>query len=368
MNKDKEFEIICTMKLFQIFQIGSLFCNLQNIFAFTPPLPPPLHPSSPVKWREPIQQLKYSLHENSLLKHEPQPHQSNKIKSLLKLIRYKNIIPTVFLSFSGGWIMNPSFTNLVHSIPFIISIIDTVLIMSASMALNDIYDVEIDKINSPNRPLVNGELKKYEAILFSLLLVGICEYMTLRYLPNNLKFIIQMVMIQISIYTPILKKIPVLKNISCASLISFSLFFSGLAASTNKMMSVNKNIELLSVGMTIIFFGSLSNELLLDMRDKEGDQQNHIATIPTIFGNQFSWLCSNLLLSLNVIINTTSIVYLYTDKVAVFLPIIFSPLFFNLYKIKKDNYSQDSIAKYMKKFNYSFFALILYLCFIAKMK
>jgi geranylgeranylglycerol-phosphate geranylgeranyltransferase len=236
------------------------------------------------------------------------------------------------------------------------------------MALNDIYDVEIDKINSPNRPLVNGELKRYEALLFSLFLIGACEYVTFAYLPDNLKFIIQLLVIQIIIYTPILKKIPLLKNISCASLVSFSLFFSGLSASTT-IISVNKNMELLSVAMTIIFLGSLSNEILLDMRDKEGDKYNNIWTIPTIFGNKFSWLCSNLLLSINIIMNTSSILYLYNnDKIAVILPIIFCPLFFNLYQVKKDNYSRNTILNYMKYSNYSFVALLIYLCIIAKIK
>jgi geranylgeranylglycerol-phosphate geranylgeranyltransferase len=88
-----------------------------------------------------------------------------------KLIRYKSLLPTSLLCFTGGWIMNPSIYNLLHSQSFIISVINTLLVMSNSMVINDIYDIEIDKINNPNRPLINGKITRNEAILFSFFLL-----------------------------------------------------------------------------------------------------------------------------------------------------------------------------------------------------
>ena len=289
----------------------------------------------------------------------------HKIKSLFELSRPINIIPTTLLCFSGGWIMNPSIDNLFHSIPFIVSTINTILIMSTSMILNDIYDIKIDKINNPNRPLVNESVKVYEALILSLILIVIIEYLTLNYLPDNLKLIIQLTIIQIIIYTPIFKKILFIKNISCASLVSFSLFFTGLSAS-NSIMNINKNFGLLSVAMNIIFLGSLCNELLLDIRDKEGDKSNNIITIPILFGNDFSWIFSNIILSFNIIFNSLSIAYLYNDKLALFVPISLTPLLINLFKIKKNNYSNESIVKYMKESNYSLLLILGYLCIIAR--
>lgn len=284
---------------------------------------------------------------------------------LFKLTRPNNIIPTTFLCFTGGWIMNPSIYHLLHSIPFIISSINTVLIMSASMVINDIYDLNIDKMNSLDRPLVNGKITKLEAQLFSLLLLGSTEYLTCLYLPDNLKIIIQLAIIQICIYTPILKKILFIKNISCASLVAFSLFFSGLA-SYNNLVQFNKNIGILSIAMSIIFFGSLCNEILLDIRDKEGDKNNKIITIPVVFGNDIALLISSGILFLNLILNSLSIMYVYNsiDK-ALLIPIIFTPLIFNIYKIKKANFSEESIINYMKYSNYPLVILLIYICKIS---
>lgn len=335
----------------KLFQICFLLFNFMNITAFRN-----LNTKTNIRPNTII----FYKNNTSIINQPP-----NKIRSLLKLMRSNNIIPTTLLCFTGGWIMNPSIKNLLHSTPFIVSTLDTVLIMSASMSLNDIYDLEIDKINSPNRPLVNGEVKIYEAFLLSLLLIGISEYLTLTYLPDHLKLIIQLVIIQISVYTPILKRILIIKNVSCASLVSFSLFFSGLAVS-DTVMSLHKNFGLLSVALSLIFFGSLCNEILLDMRDKEGDKNNKIATIPTLFGNEFSWVCSNIILYFNIISNSFSIAYLYNGKFAVFVPIILSPLIINLYKIKKANHSEKSIVNYMKYSNYPLVLLLIYLCIIAK--
>jgi geranylgeranylglycerol-phosphate geranylgeranyltransferase len=169
------------------------------------------------------------------------------------------------------------------------------------MVINDIYDVEIDRINSPHRPLVNGEVTMKEAYLLSLLLLGGTEYLTFRFLPFNLQMIIQLAILQVLLYTPILKRVFLIKNISCAALISFSIFFNALASAGNSLLYTNKNFGLLGIALSFIFFGSWSNELILDMRDIEGDNNNHIVTIPTLFGNDFSWLLVYTINNYNII-------------------------------------------------------------------
>ena len=298
--------------------------------------------------------------ENEMIKSIPK-----KMNSFFKLIRSSYILPTVLLSISGGWIINPSFKSLIKSKSFIVSIITTVLVMSASMIINDIYDVELDKINNPNRPIVNGELKVSEAILFFLLLLGATEYLTLLYLPNNLKLIMQLVIIKINIYTPILKKMPLVKNISCASLVAFSLYFAGLSASNNNILYDEKKYRLLSIAISYIFYGSLSNEIILDMRDIDGDKQNNIITIPTLFGNHNSWKITKLIMNYNIISNTIALSYLYNPQLGSVVFLIIAPIMLKLYDIKKDDYSNVSIKKYMSFSNYPLFFTLIYLSLIS---
>ena len=62
----------------------------------------------------------------------------------LKIIRHKNILPTFFLCFSGGWIMCPSWVGLWSNPHFLVTTIITILVMSTSMIINDLFDLDIE--------------------------------------------------------------------------------------------------------------------------------------------------------------------------------------------------------------------------------
>jgi geranylgeranylglycerol-phosphate geranylgeranyltransferase len=290
----------------------------------------------------------------------PRPPNQNKFLELLKLIRAKNIAPTLFLCISGGWIINPSLLNLLYSPTFIVYTINTILIMSASMIINDLYDIEIDKINNPDRPLVKGTIQKSEAIGLTLLLLGTSEYLSLKYLPVNLQTIIHLTIIYINLYTPIFKKILVIKNISCAAIISISLFFAGLA-STNVPLNLNPNFNLLIIATNLIFTGAWTNEIILDIHDYEGDKKQNIQTLPTILGKETSLTCTGLILYLGSIMNIIALANLYNYKIACFLFLLIMPQLHQLDYIKKNNYSNNSIYLYMKQINQTLVIILLYL-------
>ena len=185
--------------------------------------------------------------------------------------------------------------------------------MCYSMIINDIFDYNIDKINKPNSPLVSGQVRFYEAIALMMIILKIINYVSYYYLPKNLQKILQLMLIIVSLYTPILKKIPLVKNLTCASVVSFSLFFSGLP--TN-------NINLLLIGSTYIFVGSLMNELLLDVEDYKGDKESKIYTIPVIFGIKNTLkLCLNIL-RFNILFISTTLLSFYnlqfTNSITIF--------------------------------------------------
>jgi 4-hydroxybenzoate polyprenyltransferase len=135
-----------------------------------------------------------------------------KTNHYLRLIRSENILPTLLLSFTGGWIMNPSLRGLFHSTRFISASIITILVMSSSMVINDLFDIEIDKTNNPYRPLVTGAISKKEAIVFLSMMLGLSEYLNFRYLTGNLQCVTHIAILVISLYTPVFKRKLFLKN------------------------------------------------------------------------------------------------------------------------------------------------------------
>jgi 4-hydroxybenzoate polyprenyltransferase len=286
-----------------------------------------------------------------------------KTKSFLKLIRYQNVAPTFLLSFTGGWLINPSLYQLFSNPYFIGSSLNTLLIMSSSMILNDIQDLKIDKINHPERPLVTGEIKIWEAYAFTALLLGSSQYINTIFLSESLRIITNLATIFIFIYTPILKRILLIKNISCASLVSFSIFFAGLSA-TNQPMVINKNFGIFSLVLTFVFLGSLYNEILLDISDYEGDKENKIRTIPVIIGKQKAWILSHFLLKFNILMNTFALMGQYNIYIGSVFYIISIPLLYRSIKIKKEGFTNKVITNTVSKTNMQLFVLLLYFCFL----
>jgi geranylgeranylglycerol-phosphate geranylgeranyltransferase len=284
-----------------------------------------------------------------------------KKRNFAKLIRSDNILPTLLLNFSGGWIANPSVYNLFHSTPFIISMLTTILIMCSSMIINDILDINIDKINYPNKPLINGSISVKEAYSCLFILLSLTELLSLKYFPKKMQFIINLSILNIILYTPIFKKITFIKNISCAFLVSCSVIFSSLGSNIN----LTKNKELLSILYSTLYYGSFYNELLLDIIDKDGDKRNNIPTIPVIYGNTISINFLLIMTNIVLLVNTFFLQKLYNFKIALLFPIIFFQLLLNLINIKKNNYSKLLIINYVKNTNNSLFLLLFYMCSLA---
>ena len=289
----------------------------------------------------------------------------NKKNSFIRLIRSNNIIPTIFLCFSGAWIVNPSFKNIIHSKNFIVFTINTICIMSTSMILNDIYDIKLDRINNPSRPLITGEITIKESLIFSIILLGTSEYLTLKYLPLHLQKIIHASIIYITIYTPILKKIPIVKNLSCAFLVASAPFFSGLTMIYNSD-KFYKNVKLLLILCTTIFFGSWSNELLLDIRDYKGDKENKLKTIPVWLGIPSTFKFINIIMFSNLMFNRIMLTRLINIQSAIIFSLIMIPQLKHVYNIKKCEYSINSINKTVNYSNYTLFLLLLYFCGLTK--
>jgi 4-hydroxybenzoate polyprenyltransferase len=284
---------------------------------------------------------------------------NSKLAGIVSLLRPKSILPTLLLNFSGGWIMNPSLHNLLQCPSFIIATINTILILASSMIINDIYDVQIDRINNPTRPLVTGQVSIDEAFGLFILLISMAEILTIGFLPNNFKYIIDFAMINITIYTPFLKRIPLIKNISCAALVAFTIYFSGLS-SVNGLITTHENYKFLIIAMNLIFGGSLSNEILLDIRDYHGDKDNNIKTIPVLFGKDAAFVIVNIISTLSVLLNSLSLSHVMDYKYGVILSIVCSPLTFNLYKVKVNEYSRESINEVVNNTNLPLFLTLVY--------
>jgi geranylgeranylglycerol-phosphate geranylgeranyltransferase len=283
-----------------------------------------------------------------------------KSSGFIKIIRTENILPTLFLSMSSGFIMMPNVLDLIYSTPFMVSIITTLLIMSNSMIINDIFDMEIDKINTPTRPLITGELTKQDAISISAFFIVITEFLSLRYLNTSSQNVVRIANLVILLYTPIFKRILFIKNLTCAGLISFSTIFPALCIGCT-----NRNFELLMVLARMILFGSISVEMLYDIKDADGDIQKGINTIPTKYGRQFTYRLICKILRFSILTNSIMLSTLYNYGYGIIFFILQSPMLTRLNEFENTLFCKKTIKKYGLKTTETLITTLLFLCFLA---
>uniref|UniRef100_A0A6C0H1P9 UbiA prenyltransferase family protein n=1 Tax=viral metagenome TaxID=1070528 RepID=A0A6C0H1P9_9ZZZZ len=287
-----------------------------------------------------------------------------KSQSMFQLIRPENILPTAVINVVGGWIINPSL-SLFSTPQFYASILITQLVMVNSMILNDLFDYKTDKINNPDRPLVSGAITKREAISSAIAIFLLSEIVNAFFIVKQLRIITHFANAISLLYTPLLKRIFFVKNISCATMISLGMFFSGITAYTPFMVIERGRVNLWMIATRFMFMGSLYVELLLDITDISGDKKSNIHTIPIVFGKKWSWHIASALLHGNLIFSTLDIMRMSDFRTGMYFILICIPLMKDLLYIREFAYSNKVIRRVVKNTTIPMIIALLYLCLIS---
>lgn len=156
-------------------------------------------------------------------------------------------------------------------------ILSVILINGAGNVINDIYDLEIDKINRPDRPLPAGKMRVSFAriYMFNLFALGIfCASlisMTTFYIAA---FIATPLLIA---YSYKLKRLPLIGNVVVSFMLGLAFIYVGSAFG---------QIETTLVMAALAFGFTLIRELVKDLEDMEGDKQSGARTLPLVWGEQ----------------------------------------------------------------------------------
>jgi geranylgeranylglycerol-phosphate geranylgeranyltransferase len=193
------------------------------------------------------------------------------------------------------------------------------IIMAAANTINDYYDLEIDKINKPNRPLITGIIKPETAFKLSLqeFSLGIC----LSIFINLHAFLIALtVSVFIFFYSYLFKRMPLIGNFIVSLSTGMAFLYGG--AAVNRM-------QFTIIPAILAFFFHFGREIIKDIQDMEGDEQRHARTFPILYGKSAALILTSLnfillvpLLIIPYYINWYSIKYLVVVLIGI-LPVIF---------------------------------------------
>lgn len=195
----------------------------------------------------------------------------NNIYFYIKVVRPLNCLITALVVFVGGVISSES--NSYDSV-LILASFTAAIVAASGNVINDYFDIEIDKISHPDRPLAAGKITPSNAIKFYSILVLVA--LAISFFLNRELFIITIIaLIILFLYSLYLKKIPLVGNITVALLTALAFFFGGIAVN---------NAEATIVPAVFAFMINLIRELVKDVEDIEGDKSNNVITFPISFG------------------------------------------------------------------------------------
>ncbi|MGE5313259.1 MAG: geranylgeranylglycerol-phosphate geranylgeranyltransferase [Acidobacteriota bacterium] len=148
------------------------------------------------------------------------------------------------------------------------------LIGAGGMVINDLFDIAIDRINKPDRPLASGVISPGAARMAYRALTASGLLLTLT-LPVGAQLIAVIASVIIYVYSAVLKRTVLAGNIAVGLMTGLTFIYGGAAVG-----SVER-------GLLPAVFALLMNagrEIIKDMEDVEGDRKEGALTLPVKFG------------------------------------------------------------------------------------
>lgn len=205
-----------------------------------------------------------------------------KLKAIWELMRLEHGV-MIFIAILIGSIIALEGKGFPPWDNFILTFLTALFLEASTFALNDYYDLEIDKKNKrTDRPLVRGDLKPETAVLlfFIFFPLGIiCSYFV-----NLTCFIIALITALLAIlYDVKLKRIKLLGNFYIAYVMAIPFVFGGVAVIEANTLTLPIPPSIFIIAL-IAFLAGSGREIMKDVMDFKGDEKEGVRSFPCYIG------------------------------------------------------------------------------------
>ncbi|HRG38595.1 MAG TPA: geranylgeranylglycerol-phosphate geranylgeranyltransferase [Bacteroidia bacterium] len=223
--------------------------------------------------------------------------------AFLKLIRTQNLLIIAFTQYMVRWcllyplLLVHDFELQLSNFQFFLLVLSTVMIAAAGYIINDYFDVVIDKVNKPERLVIDKGVKRRVAmgahVVINILAVLIAFYVS--YQAGSMKLIIFHVLCATGLwfYSTNFKRQFLIGNILISLFTSLVPFIVGvyelmpvhkIYAEMIDETSLNQEWRFV-IGISFFaFITTLIREIIKDMEDVEGDERYGCKTMPIVIG------------------------------------------------------------------------------------
>ncbi|WP_340155342.1 geranylgeranylglycerol-phosphate geranylgeranyltransferase [uncultured Winogradskyella sp.] len=269
----------------------------------------------------------------------------------LNLIRWKNLLMIAIMQYLIKYALLLPFseshgvvTTLSH-FNFFLLVLATLLIAAAGYVINDIQDIETDRINKPNKLIINKYISEKDATTLFMVLnivgVGLGFYLTYSIGKTSFFAVFFIASALLYIYSTSLKQIAIVGNAVVSLVVALSILLVGVFELIPAINASNEAVQTTFINVIkdyaiFAFMINLVRELVKDLEDIEGDQKAEIETLPVVLGRERANKIV-FLISLVPILSITYYVVTYLFKqlpvVGYFLILVIAPLIYASIKL-----------------------------------
>ncbi len=227
------------------------------------------------------------------------------IKNCYKISRPLN----VFIAFVSVWIAGLLSPNFSINLTILYASLTVALIAASGNIVNDIFDLEIDKINKPHRLLASGALSAASAWIYFILFF--VWGLIFAYLAGSIFLLIAFgTAALLYLYSSSLKRTVIFGNLA-VSLAGAMVFIYGAMAVNDWQAGI--------IPAIFAFMFHFGREIVKDMQDIEGDLLQNAVTFPGKFGKKKSIILINFVFLILTILTILPYIFLIYNKVYLFV-------------------------------------------------
>ncbi|GBD90369.1 (S)-2,3-di-O-geranylgeranylglyceryl phosphate synthase [bacterium BMS3Abin04] len=257
----------------------------------------------------------------------------NKFTAVVEISRPVNVVITFITILLAG---------IICSVPkglnenIWLAALSGIFITAAGNIINDYFDIEIDKINKPDRVLPAGKLKPGSALLLYTLFSIIALFLSAQI--NLFAFlIIAFTCLMLFFYSYKLKKVIIMGNLVVAFFTGLAFIFGGVAVG---------NWQAGIFPALFAFFVNLIREIVKDAEDIKGDKLTGVITLPQKYKTETVIFILVFLTALLIVLTTFPFfLKIYNIEYFIIVMVVVNVLFVYFIREIKNNFSLQNLQK-----------------------
>ena len=181
----------------------------------------------------------------------------NKAKAIFVLSRPLNCVITFLSVWTAAIVAGEDYISW----RILVASISAALIAGFGNAVNDIFDINADKINKPFRPLASGSLEVGEAVMAAITM-GVAGLALSLFVHKYAILVVLLAILLLALYTPVFKGLLFVGNILVALVAALAFIYGGMA--------VGKPLGAIIL-VIFAFLFHLGREIVKDIQDRDAD-------------------------------------------------------------------------------------------------